>query len=133
MRLLLAACGRAVDARGAEALDRVTVQVLPCSSRIEAAHLLAAFRSGFDGVLLVGCPEGKCQFLDGNLAARRRAAETGRLLAEAGLPAERLRFAFAPEDEAARGAWLRETLKAFRESLAALAVGTGGKGKEPGR
>jgi coenzyme F420-reducing hydrogenase delta subunit len=43
-----------------------------------------------DGVIVAGCLEGGCHFLEGNLRARRRVARARQFLAEIGLEPERL-------------------------------------------
>ena len=44
----------------------------PCTGRLEADYYMRAFEKGADGVLVAGCLEGGCHFIDGNLYARRR-------------------------------------------------------------
>ena len=52
--------------------QNVRVLRLPCTGKIEVNYLLAAFERGVDGVIVAGCLEGGCHFLEGNLRARRR-------------------------------------------------------------
>ena len=70
--------------------DNVRVLRLPCTGKVEIDHLLAAFERGVDGVIVAGCLEGGCHFLEGNLRARRRVERARQLLAEIGLEPERL-------------------------------------------
>jgi len=70
--------------------DNVRVLRLPCTGKIEVDYLLAAFERGVDGVIVAGCLEGGCHFLEGNLRARRRVERAKRLLDEIGLEPERL-------------------------------------------
>ena len=44
----------------------------PCTGKIEMEHILEAFVKGIDGILVAGCLEGGCHFLEGNLRARKR-------------------------------------------------------------
>jgi F420-non-reducing hydrogenase iron-sulfur subunit len=53
-------------------------------------HLLAAFEMGADGVLVAGCLEGGCHFVEGNLRAKRRVEMVRQLLEEVGIERERL-------------------------------------------
>jgi coenzyme F420-reducing hydrogenase delta subunit len=53
---------------------------------------MKAFEKGADGVLVAGCLEGGCHFIDGNLFARKRVEATRDLLTETGLERERLRM-----------------------------------------
>ena len=68
----------------------VRVLRLPCTGKLEANYVLAAFERGVDGVIVAGCLEGGCHFLEGNLRARRRVERVRELLAEIGLEPERL-------------------------------------------
>ncbi len=54
--------------------------------------MLAAFEKGIDGVLVAGCLEGGCHFLEGNLRAKRRIEKIRLMLDEIGVGAERLRM-----------------------------------------
>jgi F420-non-reducing hydrogenase iron-sulfur subunit len=64
----------------------------PCTGKIEMEHILEAFEKGTDGVLVVGCLEGGCHFLEGNLRARKRADRVCEVLDEIGLGGERLKM-----------------------------------------
>ena len=70
--------------------DNVRVLRLPCTGKIEIDHILAAFERGVDGVIVAGCLEGGCHFLEGNLRARRRVERAKQLLGEIGLEPQRL-------------------------------------------
>ena len=70
--------------------DNVRVLRVPCTGKVEIDHLLAAFERGVDGVIVAGCLEGGCHFLEGNLRARRRVERAKQLLSEIGLEPERL-------------------------------------------
>jgi F420-non-reducing hydrogenase iron-sulfur subunit len=64
----------------------------PCTGKIEMEHILEAFEKGIDGILVAGCMEGGCHFLEGNLRARRRTDRIRSLLGEIGVGGERLRM-----------------------------------------
>ena len=68
----------------------VRVLRLPCTGKLEVNYILAAFERGVDGVIVAGCLEGGCHFLEGNLRARRRVERAKELLAEIGIEPERL-------------------------------------------
>jgi coenzyme F420-reducing hydrogenase delta subunit len=68
----------------------VRVLRLPCTGKIEVNFILAAFERGVDGVMVAGCLEGGCHFLEGNLRARRRVERAKGILAEIGIEPERL-------------------------------------------
>jgi coenzyme F420-reducing hydrogenase delta subunit len=83
----------AADLAGAMRLQypaNVRVLRLPCTGAVEVNVLLAAFERGVDGVIVAGCLEGGCHFIEGNLRARRRVERTKQLLDEIGLEPERL-------------------------------------------
>jgi coenzyme F420-reducing hydrogenase delta subunit len=83
----------AADLAGAMRLQypaSVRVLRLPCTGAIEVNVLLAAFERGVDGVIVAGCLEGGCHFLEGNLRARKRVERAKQLLDEIGLEPERL-------------------------------------------
>lgn len=68
----------------------VRVLRFPCTGKIEENHILAAFERGIDGVMVAGCLEGGCHFLEGNLRARKRVERTKQLLGEIGVEPQRL-------------------------------------------
>ena len=70
--------------------DNVRVLRLPCTGKIEVDYILAAFERGVDGVIVAGCLEGGCHFLEGNLRARKRVERAKQLLEEIGLEPDRL-------------------------------------------
>ncbi len=83
----------AADLAGSMRLDyphNVRVLRLPCTGKIEIDYILAAFERGVDGVIVAGCLEGGCHFLEGNLRARKRVQRARQLLGEIGLEPERL-------------------------------------------
>ena len=64
----------------------------PCTGRLEIEYYLRALEKGADGVLVAGCLEGGCHFIEGNLLAKRRVNATRELLGELGFEQERLRM-----------------------------------------
>lgn len=72
--------------------SNVRVLRLPCTGKIEVNYLLAAFERGADGVIVAGCLEGGCHFLEGNLRARKRVERAKQLLDEIGLEPDRLKM-----------------------------------------
>jgi F420-non-reducing hydrogenase iron-sulfur subunit len=63
---------------------------LPCTGKLDVIHMMEAFQKGADGVYIVGCLEGECHYLTGNLKAKKRVEYTKALLGEIGIEAERL-------------------------------------------
>jgi F420-non-reducing hydrogenase iron-sulfur subunit len=85
----------AADLAGARRMQyppNVRVIHVPCTGKIALEHILAAFEKGVDGVLVAGCLEGGCHFLEGNLRARRRTDHLRDMLDEIGVGRERLRM-----------------------------------------
>jgi coenzyme F420-reducing hydrogenase delta subunit len=58
---------------------------MPCTGKIETLYLLKAFEEGVDGILVVGCPEGECHYLEGSIRTRRRVNFTLKILDEIGI------------------------------------------------
>ena len=54
------------------------------------APMLGAFHTVIDGILVAGCLEGGCHFLEGNLRARKRTDRIREILEEIGVGGERL-------------------------------------------
>ena len=69
-------CGYpAVDNAGIRRLDYdpgALVLRLPCTGSIDANYVITALNLGFDGVMIVGCHETACRFLDGIKTAQTR-------------------------------------------------------------
>ncbi len=68
----------------------VRILRLPCTGKLDPAHIMQAFEKGVDGVIVAGCLEGGCHFQEGNLRAKRRVAMTRQMLDEAGINPDRL-------------------------------------------
>ena len=68
----------------------VRVLRLPCTGKLEVNYILAAFERGVDGVIVAGCLEGGCHFLEGNLRARKRVERARQILKEIGIEPQRL-------------------------------------------
>ena len=66
--------------------------MLPCTGRIEEAVILKAFEGGADGVMVIGCLEGDCHFINGNIRAKARVGRVSKILDEIKLGGERLRM-----------------------------------------
>jgi coenzyme F420-reducing hydrogenase delta subunit len=64
----------------------------PCTGRLEAEYYMKALENGADGVLVAGCLEGGCHFIDGSLFAKKRVNAIRALLAECGIEKDRLRM-----------------------------------------
>jgi F420-non-reducing hydrogenase iron-sulfur subunit len=65
---------------------------VPCTGKVDIIHILRSFEKGADGVYVVGCLEGACQFNSGNIRARKRVEQAGRILDRIGVGGERVRM-----------------------------------------
>ena len=93
----------AADLAGARRMQypaNVRIVHVPCTGKVEVEHFLAALERGIDGVLVAGCLEGGCHFVEGNLRARRRIEAARQTLDEIGLGRERLRMVNLSASEA---------------------------------
>jgi F420-non-reducing hydrogenase iron-sulfur subunit len=72
--------------------SNVRVVHVPCTGKIEMEHILSAFEKGIDGVLIAGCLEGGCHFLEGNLRAKKRSEYLREMLDQIGVGRDRLRM-----------------------------------------
>ncbi len=70
----------------------IKIVELPCTGRIDVPTLMHSFEQGADGVLVAGCLQGRCHYIQGNLYARKRVDYLGALMKEIGLQPERLRM-----------------------------------------
>ncbi len=70
----------------------VRVVRLPCTGKTDVLHLLEAFRAGADGVMVIGCLEGECHYIRGNLKAKARVARTQKILDDTRIGGDRLRM-----------------------------------------
>lgn len=85
----------AADLAGARRMQypsNVRIIHVPCTGKVEPEHLLAAFEKGADGVLVAGCLEGGCHFIEGNLRAKKRTEHVSQILDEIGIGGARLRM-----------------------------------------
>ncbi|MBC7115333.1 MAG: hydrogenase iron-sulfur subunit [Archaeoglobi archaeon] len=69
---------------------KVKIIRVPCSGRVSPNHVLTAFKYGAKGVMVTGCREGECHYLDGNLSAKERVLKLKELLELCGISAERV-------------------------------------------
>ena len=63
---------------------------IPCTGKIDVMYLLSAFEEGADGVMVAGCEEGSCHFINGNIRAKKKVQYTKKILDEIGIGGERL-------------------------------------------
>jgi F420-non-reducing hydrogenase iron-sulfur subunit len=56
-----------------------------CSGRVDPQLVMQAFKSGADGVMVLGCHPGDCHYRNGNMKALRRFALFERMLRQLGV------------------------------------------------
>ena len=86
------------DSKNAARIQSVKMH---CSSTIKDIFMLKAFECSADGVMVVGCPAGKCKRVDGNVRAAKRVAWVQKLLDEIGMSGKRLVYTASGETDAA--------------------------------
>lgn len=79
--------------------SNIRILRVPCSGRVDVLHVLKAFQSGADGVIITGCHIGDCHYIDGNVKARDRVDVMKKSLGVLGLEPERLEIDFASSSE----------------------------------
>jgi F420-non-reducing hydrogenase iron-sulfur subunit len=60
------------------------VQV-PCAGRVDVIHILKTLENGAAGVLVLGCEDGACHHITGNIRAKERVKYSNMLLKEVNL------------------------------------------------
>lgn len=100
---------------------------LICTGKIDATHILDAFKAGADGILILGCPEGDCHYQDGNYEAKKRVYLIRRLLESAGIEKERIRIVLSADPE---GESIPRLVEEMRGELAKLGPARKGPAKE---
>lgn len=83
----------AADLAGSMRLEyapNIRIVLVPCTGRIDVIHLLRAVEDGADGVLVAGCLEGGCHFVEGNFKAKKRVRLVKNLLDKIGIEGERI-------------------------------------------
>ncbi len=70
-----------------------------CSGTVSPLHILKAFQTGADGVLVTGCHLGECHYLKGNYMTAKRLPAVRALLGFIGISPERLRLEWVSASE----------------------------------
>jgi len=88
-----------------------------CSGKVDAKHIVEAFKHGADGVLILGCPEGDCHYQDGNLEARKRIYLLKKTLQSYGIEPERVSIELSRDPE---GTTIPDYIRKMSESIKKL-------------
>lgn len=70
--------------------SNIKIIQVPCTGRIDAIHIMKTLEEGADGVMIAGCLEGECHFLEGNLKAKSRVYSVRQILGQVGLEPDRV-------------------------------------------
>lgn len=98
MNIIAFCCENSVNDLNAEnvvadfSLRDVKFIKLPCSGRIDVLHIIKAFEQGTDGVLIFGCHEGACKFINGNIKTKKRLDYAKKILKEIGIDGNKLQM-----------------------------------------
>jgi coenzyme F420-reducing hydrogenase delta subunit len=69
-------CGyAAADDAGLKKLTynpNIFIVQVPCTGRVDTSFILKSFEEGFDGVMIVGCKQDACRYIDGVQKAQRK-------------------------------------------------------------
>ena len=86
---------KAADAvEDAAVLESVKIVRLPCSGKIEIGLVLKCFENDHPGVLILACPIDNCNYLKGNVRARKRVEMIKQTLRNVGYDENRVRMDF---------------------------------------
>ena len=87
-----------------------------CSGRVSPEMVLRAFRSGADGVMVLGCHIGDCHYIDGNHRTIKRMPLLQNLLSYVGIHPDRFRLDWVSSAEAPKFAKVtKEFVEVVRE------------------
>lgn len=87
-----------------------------CTGRIDPFMILDAFLCGLDGVLILGCKDGECHYVTGNMEAKNKIGMTSRMLEIIGIDQNRIYFGQLSSAEGTRFVELVENFtKRIRE------------------
>jgi F420-non-reducing hydrogenase iron-sulfur subunit len=107
----------------------VKIVRVPCTGRIDVLYIFKAFEEGADGVFVVGCREGECHYLTGNIRAKKRVAYVKAQLGQLGINPRRVEMYNL---SAAMGARFVEIAQEMTDRVRALGPSpiTTGSGRE---
>ncbi len=106
---------RASLSKGGDHRWRVLAE--PCSSKVEAFHLLRALGTPVDLVWVIGCAETSCRYQDGSRRLGGRVKYSQGYLEEIGLEPERLGHSLVTPGDAAALAGAAKEVRARLKSL----------------
>jgi len=97
--------------------SNIRIVRLPCTGKVFVNMVLEAFVDGADGVMVAGCEEGSCHFLEGNYRAKKRVEYAKKKLEEVEINPERLEMYHIAASE---GPLFARTAKEFTDRIRKL-------------
>jgi len=91
--------------------------MVPCSGAVNGMIISEAISKGVDGILIAGCPDDQCHYVQGSALAKTRLADVSNKLKEMYIEPERVRFVNISRDETEKFA---ETVKEYVAELKKL-------------
>jgi quinone-modifying oxidoreductase, subunit QmoB len=82
----------AMESIGRQIGENLVPIPVPCAGTVGLTHVLSAFESGADGVIVAGCFKGNCASIYGTLLAEDRVAQVRGFLGEVGIDPDRVMF-----------------------------------------
>ena len=108
---------RAVDDAGLKSIKyppNFLGVMVPCAGAVNGAIIAKAISTGIDGILIAGCPDNQCHYVQGSALAKVRLTDISNKLREMYLEPERVRFISISRDESER---FTEIVKEYVEEL----------------
>jgi len=120
-RILAFLCNWCHSGNIEQLIEYPNVHVVPvkCTGRIDQLHILQAFWTGADGVLIIGCHSADCHYVFGASAAEKRTEEIKKWLKAVGIEPERLRTEKTSADDKRS---LSEIVRDFTSNLKEIGV-----------
>lgn len=112
--------GLAARSAGGEGRDGLITVEVPCAGSLSTEILLAPFRHGAEGVLVMTCHPDNCRSREGRGCAVRRTEQLARFMEQSGAGAERIRTVALAAN---MGREFADTVADFRRSLLSLREG----------
>lgn len=116
-----AGADKAGGKRLAYSADVVLIRMM-CTGRIDPQFVMAAFRGGADGVMILGCHPGDCHYRTGNIKALRRFRIFERMLGQFGIERKRFRLDWVAAGEAERFQAMANEMAATIRELGPLSI-----------
>ena len=91
-----------------------------CSGRVDPQFILAAFRRGADGVMVLGCHAGDCHYRSGNQKAMKRIKLLQNTLTQFGVNPDRLKLDWVAAGESEKFQKVANEMSSIVSSLGPL-------------